>query len=392
LQGFTTKLFMFYDIHPCCSANRGRSPWKREASEGKYRNMATRDAKGTAKSGKAQRKSQRRSFLAIDVHSHVRVAAVEEFLRKNRAADASGQRSWIAESSQPFQERQAKLIRPKHTDPKVRLKDMDKMGVDIQVLSMNLPQSCYRSEGKKGLEVARACNDGIAEFVNTNPHRFVGIGAVPLQDATLAVQELERAVTLLDLRGVVISSNIRSHDLGEPDFSAFWAKAEELGVPVFIHPQGFSQPDRLQKFFLGNSIGQPLEEALAMASLIHEGVMERFPKLKVCIDHGGGFLPYYPGRVDRAFEVRPEAGVNMKKRPSDTMRRFYYDTVIFDRDMLAFLVNRVGAGKVMMGTDYPVAMGEWDPVGFIRRNRKLSRDAKERLLWKNAAGLLKIAA
>lgn len=354
--------------------------------------MASRKAGVTAKSGKAPPKSRRSSSFVIDVHSHVRVAAVEEFLRKNHGAGGSGQGSWIAASSQPFQKRQARLIRPKHTDPKVRLKDMDQMGVDVQVLSMNLPQSCYRSEGKKGLEVARACNDGIAEFVSTNPHRFVGIGAVPLQDTILAVQELERAVTSLDLRGVVISSNIRRRDLGERDFSPFWARAEELGAAVFVHPQGFSQPDRFQKFFLGNSIGQPLEEALAMASLIHEGVMERFPKLKVCIDHGGGFLPYYPGRVDRAFEVRPEASVHIRKRPSDYMRQFYYDTVIFDRDMLAFLVNRVGVGKVMMGTDYPVAMGEWDPVGFIRRNRKLSVEAKERLLWKNAAALLKIAA
>lgn len=353
--------------------------------------MATRGVKAAAKRRTAQRKIRRRSSFAIDVHSHVRVAAVEEFLRRNRASDGPGQRSWIAESSAAFQERQAKRIRPKHTNPKVRLKDMDKMGVDIQVLSMNLPQSCYRIDGEKGLEVARACNDGIAEFVHTNPDRFVGIGAVPLQDATLAALELERAVSRLDLRGVAISSNIGSHDLGEPDFAAFWAKAEELGVPVFIHPRGFSDPDRLQKFFLGNTIGQPLEEALAMASLIHEGVMERFPKLKVCIDHGGGFLPYYPGRVDRAFEVRPEARVHIKKHPSDYMRRFYYDTVIFDRDMLAFLVHKVGAGKVMMGTDYPVAMGEWDPVGFIRQNRKLSLEIKERLLWKNAAALLKIA-
>ena len=119
--------------------------------------------------------------------------------------------------------------------------------------------------------------------------------------------------------------------------------------------------------------------------------MDEFPRLKIAIDHGGGFLPYYPGRFDRAFEIRPECRENIKKSPSQYMRQFYYDTVIFNRDMLSTLVKKVGAGKVMMGTDYPVLLAEWNPVGFIRGCRALSSEVKEKILWKNAAKLLNIS-
>lgn len=119
--------------------------------------------------------------------------------------------------------------------------------------------------------------------------------------------------------------------------------------------------------------------------------MDEFPRLKIAIDHGGGFLPYYPGRLDRSFEIRPECRVNIKKSPSQYMRQFYYDTVIFNRDMLSTLVKKVGAGKVMMGTDYPVLLAEWNPVGFIRGCRALSSEVKEKILWKNAAKLLNIS-
>ena len=118
--------------------------------------------------------------------------------------------------------------------------------------------------------------------------------------------------------------------------------------------------------------------------------MNDFPKLKICIDHGGGFLPFYSGRFDRAFEARPEARKNIDRPPSQYMRRFYYDTAIFDRDMLSFLVKKVGSGRVMLGTDYPLSMCEWDPVGFVKRNRTMSQETKEKILWKNAAKLFKI--
>lgn len=339
---------------------------------------------------RAPAKIRRSATPVIDVHTHIRTPMVSEFVRTHPVSGGPGKQPWPAKSSAAFQNRQAGAVRARHTDPKARLRDMDRMGVDIQVISENLPQSCYWADGAEAAEMARACNDAFAEFVAFRPDRFVAIGVVPLQDVPRAVRELERAVTRLGLKGAVVSTNIRNRDLGEPRFHRFWAKAEALGVPIFLHPQGFTHPDRMQKFFLSNSIAQPLEETLAMASLIHEGVMDRFPKLKLCIPHGGGFLPFYSGRVDRAFEIRPEASENISKPPSAYMRRFLYDTVIFDRAMLTYLVNKVGAGRVMMGTDYPVLLGEQDPVGFIRGTRALSREAKEKILYRNAARLLKI--
>ncbi len=332
--------------------------------------------------------TRKKSKPVIDVHTHIRVPEVEEFARANPAKGGGpGKADWVSKDSAAFQKSSQKRARSKFVNPRTRLRDMDRMGVDIQVISLNLPQNCYWADGAKGLEVARACNDGIAEFIAAKPDRFIGMGSVGLQDVGRSMRELGRAVNSLGLKGVVVSSNIRNRDLGETRFKPFWAKAQELGVPVFIHPQGFSHADRLAKFFLWNSVGQPLEEALAMSSLIHEGVMDEFPKLKLCIDHGGGYLPFYAGRTDRAFERRPETSLNIKKKPSAYLRQFYYDTVFYDLDMLAFLVKKVGAGRIMMGTDYPLSMGEDDPVGFVKRTRGLSKDDKDKILWKNAARL-----
>lgn len=348
--------------------------------------------KPVAKKAKAPARVRRTgSYPVIDVHTHVALQPVIDFARANRAA-AGGMPEWVPAVSAKEHERQARAAAKQLVDPKARLRDMDRMGVDIQLLSMNLPTPAYWVDGPKGMEAARLCNDGIAEFVAHDPDRFVGIAAVPLQDAKLAIKELDRAVNMLGLKGAWIASNIRNHDVGEKQFRPFWKKAAEMGVPVFIHPRGFTQPERLENYFLWNSIGQPLEEALAMSSLIYEGIMEDFPALKVAMCHGGGYLPYYPGRADRAFDSRPETRAHIKKRPSEYIKRFWYDSVVFDREMLANLVRKVGAGKVMLGTDYPRGEIETDPVGFINGSRKLTRDQKRQILGTNAARLLRIAA
>ena len=150
-----------------------------------------------------------------------------------------------------------------------------------------------------------------------------------------------------------IPSNVRNHDLGEPAFRPFWAKAEALGVPVIVHPRGFTHDDRLHKFFLWNTVGQPLEEALAMASLIHEGILDAFPRLKVVISHGGGYPAVLLGPQRQGVSSRPETRAHIAAKPSAYMPRFFYDSVIFDQDMLGRLVHKVGAHRIMMGSDYP---------------------------------------
>lgn len=350
--------------------------------------MAPSKTRLGARRPKAMATGRAKRSMVIDIHSHIRIPEVMALLREMPEPGGSKKPQWVSGSSAVEQKRIRERNLPKETDHKVRLRELDRLGIDIQAVAVNLPAAYYYAEGEMALKVARICNDGITDFVSRAADRLVGIGSVPLQDVPRAIGELERSVTSLGLKGAWISSNVRSRDLGDPKFGRFWAKARELDVPVFIHPLGFTSPDRLQKWALWSTIGQPLEEALAMSSLIYEGVMDAYPGLMIVVCHGGGFMPYYIGRHDEAFAQRREIRDKLKKRPSAYLSRFYYDTVIFDPDMLTFLVKKVGPEKIMMGTDLPYTAPE--PVAFIRDARGLTEADKEKLLWRNAAKLLRI--
>ena len=161
-------------------------------------------------------------------------------------------------------------------------------------------------------------------------------------------------------------------------------------MPVYIHPHGFTDTSRMGQYFLWNSIAQPLEEAMAMASIIYSGLMDRYPRLKIVMAHGGGYLPYYAGRVDRAFEVRPETRVNIDRKPSAYMRRFYYDTCVYNPDMIQFLASKVGASRIVMGSDYPVFMKDPDPIAFVKKVRGLNPAQRRGILGGTAARLLRL--
>jgi aminocarboxymuconate-semialdehyde decarboxylase len=331
---------------------------------------------------------QRAQPFVIDFHAHIIVPEVEAWVKANSVPGGVGPRARATGNSVRLQQQQNQIIRSKLTDPKVRLRDMDKMGVDMQVLSVNLSHYCYWTPPEKALDIARTCNERVAEMVSFNPDRFVGIGTVPLPSPKQAAAELKRAVTELGLRGAIISSHAESMELGDRKLDPFWSMAEKLDVPIYVHPAGFSHPERLRNYFLWNSIGQPLEEALAMSSLIYDGAMDRHPRLKLCIAHGGGFLPYYAGRVDRAFEARPETRENITAKPSIYMKRMHYDTTVYNPDMIEFLAQKVGVKRIMMGTDYPVWVAEWDPIGFVKRIPCISSAQRAAILGGNAAKIL----
>ncbi len=351
------------------------------------RKVAGRSSAATRRTGAKPR--ARKKFI-IDMHTHVRLQALLDYVKQNPIKSSGpGTEDWFAEGSISGLAGRDQQMWPLLTDPKARIAEMDKQGVDVQAISTNFPITCYWMEPRKGLEAARVTNDTIAEFCATKPDRFVGIGSVPLQDPARAARELERCVKELGLRGAWIASNVRAKDLGEAEFRPFWAKAESLGCPIFVHPLGTTDVSRLKKYFMWNTIGQPYEEALAMMSLVHEGIMDDYPKLKICICHGGGYIPYYAGRADHAWE-RNRAGQqeHAKKRPSTYLKRFFYDTVIFDPDMLPYLVKKAGASQVMLGSDWPLV--KTDAVGYVRNSRAIPQAAKDRILWKNAAELLNI--
>lgn len=328
---------------------------------------------------------------AVDVHTHVEIAAVRDLASQIRLRGSGpGKRNWVPPQSRAHHAAASAAIAAELTDPRARLAAMDRQGIAVQVVSQNLPTPAYWADRRTGQRIARACNEGIAAFVARGGPRFVGLGAVPLQSPRHAVREAEVARSL-GLRGLQLPSNVRNRDLGDPCFEPFWEAVEALDMPVVIHPRGFTHDDRLHEFFLWNTIGQPLEEALAMGSLIHNGVMDRYPDLKIVISHGGGYLPYYSGRGDRAFASRPEPRQHIERKPSEYFARFYYDTVIFDQDMLARLVRVAGEDRVMAGSDWPRGEVEDDPVGFVSTAPGLGATAVGKILSSNAMALFGIS-
>jgi aminocarboxymuconate-semialdehyde decarboxylase len=235
-------------------------------------------------------------------------------------------------------------------------------------------------------------NERIAEICGQLPNRFVGLGTVPLQNVDLAVSELVFCIKNLGLRGVEINPSVNGMDLADAklNLEKFFSKAEELGIVLFMHPIGFSHGERLQDHYFNNVIGNPLETTVAASHLIFDGVMERHPKLKVVLPHGGGYLAHYWARMDHAYRARPDCRVSIKRKPSSYLEKFYFDTITFDPGMLRQLVERFGADHVLLGTDYPYDMGVEDPVGYIEKTPGLSAAQKKDIQGGNAARLLKI--
>jgi aminocarboxymuconate-semialdehyde decarboxylase len=351
-----------------------------------------KSAAGTVPTGRAGKKAavkNRRPFV-IDLHSHVVVPEVVAFAQGHVVKGAPPNDPRISAEALRAAREWGERTHRKMVDLQERLRDMDETGVDMQVLTPSLVhQNTNWAEPEMSLKMERLTNERVAGYVAVAPDRFVGFGGVPLQSPALAVQELERCTGELGLRGVQISSTAGAMELGDPALRPFWAAAEKTGAVVYIHPAGETS-SRYAKFHLWNSVGQPLEEAMAMGSLFYEGVLDAFPKLKICIAHGGGYLPFYAGRVDRNYLEKPFTRVNMSKSPSEYMKQhFWYDTCLYNQDMLEYLVSKVGSSRIVMGSDYPV--GEGDPVGFITTSRKLSAADKAAILGKNAAALLGIA-
>ncbi len=328
-------------------------------------------------------KAPRRKPIVIDVHAHILVPEVmkityEHSQYAHRVAGPGG--------SGPAPSMPEPLLR-RMTETPLRLAQMDETGVDIQVISPSIMQQCtYGLEPQRALELERIGNDAVAETVACHPDRLVGLGSLPLQDVALSTAELERCMGELDLRGVIISSHVNGIELGAERLAPFWAKAEELGAVVFIHPAGSSE-ERMRRNRLMITIGQPLEEAFALSSLIYEGIADRFPNLKIMVAHGGGYLPFYAGRHDNDY--RYGRSPQLKGEFSSYLPRFFYDTVLFNPDMLEFLVTKVPSSHVMLASDYPFA--EKQPVEYVRRARKISKRDQDAILGANAAVLFGIA-
>lgn len=248
----------------------------------------------------------------------------------------------------------------------LRLRDMDANDVDVQVLSPTVFTFFYGQDPALALTCAVIQNEEIAAVVKRKPDRFIGLGSVPLQAPEQAASELRRSMTQLGLRGAMIGTNVNSRNLDDPALEPFWVAAEELGAFLFIHPHGGIFNERLGSYYMKNSVGLPFDTTIAAACLVFGGVLERYPRLKICLAHGGGFVPYQAGRFQHAFDVRPETKVHLPNGPAASIGRLYYDTILHSKPALEFLISTMGPDRVLLGSDYPFDMGNLDCVARVR--------------------------
>lgn len=334
---------------------------------------------------------QGRSFT-VDVHCHAIVPAVEALVaaRPEKLAEPAQMLAALGEPSMRHnRERMLPDAGPRLVSLDRRLADMDAMGVDVQVVSPSPTQYYYWAEPDLAREVVRTCNEGIAAACGREPRRLVGLGTVALQHGALAAEQLESAVRELGLRGVEISSSAGALELDHASLAPFWAKAEALGCVVFIHPFGTTVGERLSRYYLQNTIGQPLETTIALSQLIFGGVLDRHPRLKLLAAHGGGYLPYYLGRSTHSRVVRPEASAPARP-PIEYLKRIWFDSVVYEPETLRHLVELVGASQLVVGTDYPFDMGSYRVHELVAAIDGLGDDERRAVLGGTAARLFSL--
>lgn len=321
----------------------------------------------------------------IDVHAHVLMPEIYAQTKAHSLFTLPMEGPAIGDAQREQGRQRAEGVCNAMADMDARLGLMDEMGVGVQVLSASLVHQCsYFAEPAQSLALERASNDDLARRVARDPSRFLGLGGVPLHAPDLAVAELRRCMGELGLAGVGISTRAGEMELGDAKLRPFWEAADELGALVYIHPAGNHDP-RFRKHFLWNSIGQSFEEAMAIASLMYEGVLETFQNVRICLSHGGGYMPYYMGRIERNYLEKPSTRIHMKRAPAEYLRMMWYDSCVYDADALRVLVGKVGIERVVLGTDYPV--GDRKPAEFVASCGFTAQDGQA-ILRGNAERLL----
>jgi len=335
--------------------------------------------------------------MIIDAHAHIVSAAFIEDVRAGKFSPSlciEPGKSWellVTKYHVQGQERIHRNPLPRETyDIDLRLEHMDAMGVDRQILSVVPPCTYYSLDPKLGLEISAHFNDQLLALAQKYPQRFSCMATVPLQDPPAAAAELQRAVQAGHV-GVEIGTNISGLNLDDPSLSVFWEKVASLDVPVFIHPTGvMGINDRFKDYYLFNFIGNPLETTIAAAALIFGGIMDRHPNLKILLAHTGGYVPWIRGRWEHGYSVREEPKINGARSPENSIRRFYYDTIIHNAACFDFAVRTLGIDRIIYATDYPFDMGYLGPARDIPGLSLLSAGDQENILATNASKIFRI--
>ena len=322
-----------------------------------------------------------RRVRTIDMHAHVWVDDVLPLIKDRKEIDpalAGLGRSFMAIDA-------ATLDR--------RFKEMDRVGIDVHVISVHPSQFLYWAEPELAARIVKMQNEKVAELVTAHKDRFVGFGNVSLQQPDLAVEQLDYAVKKLDMRGFIVGANVNGGELSSPRLDPFWKKVEELGTVILIHPQGFEDGGKRLEGAgaLGNNIGFPLDTTIALAHLIFEGVLDRFAGIKIVAAHGGGFLASYIGRFDNCNTLQAPCQ-KMKRKPSEYLRgpQLFFDSLVYSPQNVRHLVNAAGASQVVIGTDFGFPIASNTPVDTILQTPGLSADEQIAILGGNAARLLKM--
>jgi aminocarboxymuconate-semialdehyde decarboxylase len=326
----------------------------------------------------------------VDVHAHWYppewVALMEREGDANGAKMGRTERGLVAATIPGL----SVVFQPQYIDIGSRLAAMDKAGVAMHALSLTQPMAFWAPPAF-GLKLCQTFNDACAAIHQRYPDRFVGLAMLPMQDTAMAVQEFDRVAKLAGIRGIYMATHINGRNLNDKAFWPVYARCNELGFPVLLHPVNPVGADRMREYYLRNFIGNPTDTGIAAASLIFSGVLDEYPRLDVVLPHSGGIFPSLIGRWDHGATVRPEVK-DLKNPPSHYLRRFHYDTVAHSVPILMNLVRQVGADRVVAGTDFPADMSVVDVVGTVEKLSELPTKEHDMILRGNAARLLKLDA
>ena len=326
------------------------------------------------------------AFTSIDIHAHF---YPESYLRMIDAQGAPfGYRCDLNHPDGPRIDMDGRPmpLEGRFVDLDNRLVSMDEQGVDVHALSLTTPM-VYWAGPELGLRLSIAYNDACAAAHEAHPDRFLGLATLPMNAPELAVEELARAAGLPGIRGVYMATCIGDRELSDPSFFPVYEQIEALGWTIFLHPVKVVSPARLERFYLTNFIGNPTESAIAASHLIFGEVLDRFPDLTFCLPHAGGTFPFLIGRITHGWSVRAECR-HLERPPSDYLRRFYYDTITHSRPALEYLIDLVGADRVVLGSDFCFDMSYQRPVEVVTQQLDLDDDDQALILGGNAARLL----
>lgn len=335
----------------------------------------------------APKETLRLDSKTVDIHAHVMIPAGFEYMGPHMDVSKIAMVKHSNVETRALNVQQDKDRTVAMTDRDDRMRVLDAQGIDMQVVAPPPFQCWYQSPVEHCVKGSEIVNDGLAEWAAGAPDRFATLGTLPMTDPDAAITELERCMGPLGMKGVQILTNIDGEEVASPRFEPVLKRAEELGALIMLHPNGFTQGDRFHDYYFANVMGNPLETTLAVGHLIFSGVMERCPNLKVLAVHGGGFLPAYSARIDHAWGARRDSHADLPHPPTYYLRKMWFDSVVFSDHQLEYLVNTYGADKIVMGSDYPYDMADYDPVEHIV-SANLSAEDKTKVGGLTAAALL----